>query len=94
MAAFGAVSSPAVIWALPAAVLTGLAFAAPVEAWAITQNKDTGFSMVFRFVMIPLFLFSATFFRSPSFPPGCARSPTPPRCGTAWRCAGGSAWGR
>lgn len=62
MAAFGAVRSPAVIAALPAAVLTGLAFAAPVEAWAITQNKDTGFSVVFRFVLIPLFLFSGTFF--------------------------------
>jgi lipooligosaccharide transport system permease protein len=62
MAAFGAVRSPAVIWTLPAAVLTGLAFAAPVEAWAITQNKDSGFAVVFRFVMIPLFLFSGTFF--------------------------------
>jgi lipooligosaccharide transport system permease protein len=62
MAAFGAVRSPAVIWTLPAAVLTGLAFATPVEAWAITQNKDSGFAVVFRFVMIPLFLFSATFF--------------------------------
>jgi lipooligosaccharide transport system permease protein len=62
MAAFGAVRSPAVIFALPAAMLTGLAFAAPVEAWAITQNSDRGFSVVFRFVMIPLFLFSGTFF--------------------------------
>jgi lipooligosaccharide transport system permease protein len=51
-----------VILALPAAMLTGLAFAAPVEAWAITQNKDTHFSVVFRFVLIPLFLFSGTFF--------------------------------
>jgi lipooligosaccharide transport system permease protein len=62
MAAFGAVRSPAVIAALPAAVLTGLAFAAPVEAWAITRNKDSGFAVVFRFVLIPLFLFSGIFF--------------------------------
>ena len=62
MAAFGAVRSPAVIAALPAAVLTGLAFAAPVEAWAITRNKDSGFAVMFRFVLIPLFLFSGTFF--------------------------------
>jgi lipooligosaccharide transport system permease protein len=48
--------------ALPAALLTGLAFAAPVVAWAVTQDRDTGFSVVFRFVMIPLFLFSGTFF--------------------------------
>jgi lipooligosaccharide transport system permease protein len=62
MTAFGAARSPAVIVALPAAVLTGLAFAAPVEAWAITRNKDSGFAVVYRFVLIPLFLFSGTFF--------------------------------
>ena len=62
MTAFGAARSPAVIAALPAAVLTGLAFAAPVEAWAITRNKDSGFAVVYRFVLIPLFLFSGTFF--------------------------------
>jgi len=62
MAVFGAARSPAVILAVPAAVLTGLAFAAPIEAWAITQNKDSGFSVVFRFVLVPLFLFSGTFF--------------------------------
>ncbi|NUP52581.1 MAG: ABC transporter permease [Catenulispora sp.] len=67
MALFGAVEAagPAGIGpllALPAAVLTGLAFAAPVVAWAVLQERDTGFSVVFRFVMIPLFLFSGTFF--------------------------------
>jgi lipooligosaccharide transport system permease protein len=62
MAAFGAVRSPAVLLAVPAAMLTGLAFATPVEAWAITQNKDSGFAVVFRFILIPLFLFSGTFF--------------------------------
>lgn len=62
MAAFGAVSSPAAILALPAAVLTGLAFATPVEAWAITLTKETPFSVVYRFILIPLFLFSGTFF--------------------------------
>jgi lipooligosaccharide transport system permease protein len=54
MAAFGA--------ALPVCVLTGLAFATPIEAWAITRNKDTSFSLLIRFGMIPLFLFSGTFF--------------------------------
>jgi lipooligosaccharide transport system permease protein len=62
MAAFGAVRSPRDLLAIPAAMLTGLAFAAPVEAWAITQTKDAYFSVVFRFVLIPLFLFSGTFF--------------------------------
>ena len=62
MAAFGAVRSAWVIVALPVCVLTGLAFAAPIEAWAITQDKDTTFSLLIRFGMIPLFLFSGTFF--------------------------------
>jgi len=62
MAAFGAITSPWVLAAVPVAVLTGLAFAAPVEAWAITVRKDTSFALIFRFGMIPLFLFSGTFF--------------------------------
>ena len=43
-------------------MLTGLAFATPIEAWAITVLKDTTFALIFRFGMIPLFLFSGTFF--------------------------------
>ena len=43
-------------------MLTGLAFAAPIEAWAITGTKDTSFALMFRFGLIPLFLFSGTFF--------------------------------
>lgn len=62
MTAFGAITSPWVLAAVPVAVLTGLAFAAPIEAWAITVSKDTSFALVFRFGMIPLFLFSGTFF--------------------------------
>jgi lipooligosaccharide transport system permease protein len=62
MAAFGAISSPWAILSLPAAVLTGLAFAAPIEAFAITREKDGSFALLFRFGVIPLFLFSGTFF--------------------------------
>jgi lipooligosaccharide transport system permease protein len=62
MTAFGAVRSPWVIAALPVAMLTGLAFAAPVEAFAVLQNKDLPFSILYRFGLIPLFLFSGTFF--------------------------------
>jgi lipooligosaccharide transport system permease protein len=60
--AFGAVRSVWALAALPVAVLTGLAFAAPIEAWAVTCTKDTSFAMIYRFGMIPLFLFSGTFF--------------------------------
>ena len=62
MAAFGTVHSPLAILAIPAGVLTGLAFAAPIAAFAAAQQNDTGFSTIYRFGLIPLFLFSGTFF--------------------------------
>lgn len=62
MAAFGAAGSAWVLACLPAAVLTGLAFATPIEAYAMICTKDTSFAMLFRFGIIPLFLFSGTFF--------------------------------
>jgi lipooligosaccharide transport system permease protein len=61
-AALGAVESPWAIAAVPVAVLTGLAFATPLEAWAVTRTSEVSFSMIFRFGMIPIFLFSGTFF--------------------------------
>jgi lipooligosaccharide transport system permease protein len=61
-AMFGAIISPMAIFALPVAVLTGLAFTAPIEAWTVTRTKDTSLAVVYRFGMIPLFLFSGTFF--------------------------------
>ncbi|MGH2467422.1 MAG: ABC transporter permease [Candidatus Limnocylindrales bacterium] len=62
MVAFGATRGPEAILAIPAAMLTGLAFAAPISAFAATQENDAGFNAVFRFGVIPLFLFSGTFF--------------------------------
>jgi lipooligosaccharide transport system permease protein len=62
MAAFGVVYSPWAVLALPAGVLTGVAFAAPVSAFAATQDKDIAFSTMYRFAIIPMFLFSGTFF--------------------------------
>lgn len=62
VAAFGAISSPLAVLAWPAAVLCGVAFAAPVVAFAATVENETGFSVLYRFVVIPLFLFSGTFF--------------------------------
>ncbi len=62
MAAFGVVHSAWALAMIPVGTLTGLAFAAPLEAWAITLTSSLSFAMVFRFGMIPLFLFSGTFF--------------------------------
>ncbi len=58
----GAVLSWAGIAAVPFALLTGLAFATPIYAFAATQDRPTGFSLLFRLGIIPMFLFSGTFF--------------------------------
>jgi len=62
MAAFGTIHSPFGVLAIPAGVLTGLAFSAPIVAFAAVQKNDSGFSALYRFGIIPLFLFSGTFF--------------------------------
>jgi lipooligosaccharide transport system permease protein len=62
MAAFGLVLSPLGVLALPAAMLTGLAFCAPILAFTPTQQNDQGFNAIFRFGLTPLFLFSGVFF--------------------------------
>jgi lipooligosaccharide transport system permease protein len=60
--AFGATRSAWVALAWPAAALTGLAFAAPIAAWAVTVTNENSFAYLFRFGMMPLMLFSGTFF--------------------------------
>jgi lipooligosaccharide transport system permease protein len=62
MLAFGAVESPWAFAALPVAVLTGMAYATPIFAFAATRENDSGFAMLFRFGIVPMFLFSGTFF--------------------------------
>jgi len=62
IAAFGAVKSPLGILALPAAIATGMAFAVPIAAFSARQERDVGFTTLYRFGLIPLFLFSGTFF--------------------------------
>ena len=47
---------------LPAALLTGLAFAAPVVAFSATVEADYAFAFLLRFVVMPLFLFSGVFY--------------------------------
>lgn len=63
MGLFGVVHSAlGVVLAVPVAVLTGLAFAAPVAAFTATRESDSALSMLYRFGVVPLFLFSGTFF--------------------------------
>jgi lipooligosaccharide transport system permease protein len=61
-AALGAVPSPWGVLAVPFATLGGLAFAAPLAAYAAAQDSDVSFPIVFRLVVVPMFLFSGTFF--------------------------------
>jgi lipooligosaccharide transport system permease protein len=59
---FGGLLAPTALLALPAALLVGMAFAVPITAFAARQQNDAGFAGLFRFGIIPLFLFSGTFF--------------------------------
>ena len=66
--AFGAAHSPLVVLGIPVAVLTGMAFAAPIAAFSATQRTPAKFNVIFRFGITPLFLFSGTFFPIESLP--------------------------
>lgn len=59
---FGAVSVAGGLAAVVPAVVTGLAFAGPVTAYTAGLENETGLSSLFRFGIVPLFLFSGTFF--------------------------------
>jgi lipooligosaccharide transport system permease protein len=66
----GGIVSPWGAVAVPIAVLTALAVAAPLSAWSITRDTDAPFAMVMRIGVMPLFLFSGTFFPLSSLPAG------------------------
>jgi lipooligosaccharide transport system permease protein len=62
VAAFGALRSPLAVLAFPACILVGMAFAGPIVAFSATRENDTGFAAMMRFGIVPMFLFSGTFF--------------------------------
>jgi lipooligosaccharide transport system permease protein len=62
MAAFHTVHSVQALFAVPVAILSGLAFGLPVMAWSAKQRTDTPFALLFRFVVTPLFVLGGTFF--------------------------------
>jgi lipooligosaccharide transport system permease protein len=60
---FGAVRGPGVLVALVFAVLCGMAFSASLVAFSAAQEREgSAFAAVFRFVVLPMTLFSGTFF--------------------------------
>jgi len=66
----GGIVSPWGVVAIPAATLCGLAFAALLSAIAITQETDVTLSLLYRLGLMPLFLFSGTFFPVSVLPSG------------------------
>ena len=63
MAPFGVFESWwGVLLSFPVQLLIGLAFAAPIYAITAAMKSESGFSLIFRLGMIPLFLFSGAFF--------------------------------
>lgn len=66
---FGLVLAPTGLLAIPIAILTGLAFALPMFAFTATITRDEHYSLIFRFIQLPLFLFSGAFFPVSVLPP-------------------------
>lgn len=62
MLAFGTVHSVAAPLAIPVAMLGGLSLGLPIMAFAATQHSDTGFQVIYRFILVPLFVLGGTFF--------------------------------
>ncbi|HEY7816078.1 MAG TPA: ABC transporter permease [Nakamurella sp.] len=61
--AIGAVTGPGILLSLVFGICTGLAFGAPVIAFAATVGSDgRAFNPVFRFIVLPMSLFAGTFF--------------------------------
>ena len=59
---FGTVHSVLAVLAIVVAILTGLAFAAPILSWTATRRTDQSFALIGRFLITPLFLLGGVFF--------------------------------
>jgi lipooligosaccharide transport system permease protein len=59
---FGALDLESALLAIPPGILTGIAFQGTVTAYTVTRENEVALSALFRFGIIPLFLFSGTFF--------------------------------
>ena len=70
MTLFGVGTGWWVLAALPAALLTGLAFGAPAAAWAVGVRSIAKTQTLYRFVLMPMYLFSGTFFALSQLPSG------------------------
>lgn len=69
IAAFGAVHSPWALLGIPLCVLIGLSFAGPISAISAYADEEV-FNPLFRFIVMPMFLFSGSFFPVTRLPHG------------------------
>src|SRR5579863_3417794 len=70
MALFGVGAGWWVVAALPGALLVGLAFGAPAAAWAVGVRSSAKTQTIYRFVLMPMYMFSGTFFALSQLPHG------------------------
>jgi lipooligosaccharide transport system permease protein len=59
---FDETRTPALVPAIGAAILTGLAYALPLSAYSATRQDDHTFVLVIRLGLVPMFLFSGAFY--------------------------------
>jgi lipooligosaccharide transport system permease protein len=58
----GAASGAGILLSVVVATLAGLAFSAPLVAYSATLDKPDSFTTIFRFVLLPMTLFSGAYF--------------------------------
>ncbi len=68
LALFGVVVLPWALLAVPAGVLIGMAHATPLFALSARLERETGFMLVYRIGVVPMFLFSGAFFPMSQLP--------------------------
>jgi lipooligosaccharide transport system permease protein len=58
----GGLASPFAVLAAPVCMLLAVVMSGPLAAWSSSRTSDRSFAIIFRLGIIPLFLFSGTFF--------------------------------
>jgi len=69
VACFGGIRSPGALLCVPIATLGAMALAAPIAVYsASVETERGGFAAIFRFLVMPMFLFSGTFYPVSTLP--------------------------
>jgi len=69
VACFGGLRTLGAVLILPTATLGALAIATPIAAYSATiEDEGSSFNVIFRFVVMPMFLFSGTFYPLSTMP--------------------------